>query len=212
MRWPASSLRWLTSAFAALGHDYDAPLEEPCRICNLAVPTRRGVRDACVLDDDYMPLGEHLATPQQAEPPLSDDELVAVRQLIEDRFGASSDTCEVPWPGREPVLCTRPDGHHGDHVAYDSDDKPVASWPQTSRAVGLQRAAGPEGVRDETPHPSPSSGPSMRPTSAVLADAIEQLTSWRDNYVVLNDQDEYLAEHLIPELRDRAAQFLAIGD
>jgi hypothetical protein len=58
-----------------------------------------------------------------SEPPLTADELVAVRQLIEDRFPPPE--CGAPYKGyKNGSACTRPVGHEGNHFnAY------LGNWP-----------------------------------------------------------------------------------
>jgi hypothetical protein len=74
-------------------------------------------------DDD--PIADcHVPNPDDfGEPPLSDDELVAIRQLIEDRFPPPE--CGAPYKGyKNGSACTRPVGHEGNHFnAY------LGNWP-----------------------------------------------------------------------------------
>lgn len=127
-------------------------------------------------DRDWMPLDEHLATEpryQQTEPPLSDDELVAVRQLIEDRFGDQ--------------LAAMAHRHHV-HVS------------DSSRAVGMQHAAGPGAVSSE-PHATPALGHTT--DSDLIYEAAGALR------VLAHDAHGRIPE-LIAELRDLAAQYAAV--
>ncbi|MBU8816389.1 hypothetical protein [Mycolicibacterium goodii] len=154
--------------------------------------------------DGFRAVGAARLLADVLEPPLSADELVAVRQLIEERFGVQG------MPRCEPERT----GHYGFQAFTDED---------SSRAVGMQRAASPGEVSADTPDTAPSPGHpdghekhihvnfssiNQTPDSELLIRAAIAVDHAANAAKTVARTTELL--NLADELRDRAAQFAAL--
>ncbi|AVP42397.1 hypothetical protein SEA_PIPER2020_53 [Mycobacterium phage Piper2020] len=172
----------------------------------------------------FLDLDEHLAAApkyQTQEPPLSDDELVAVRKLIEDRHIERykrtapvyrehfSGLCQQVNPRGYGYVCSQPLGHDGDHVAEVLDFQ-VDRWPgdpDPAGAVGMQRAHTAGEVSAETPDAAPSPAGLHASTLNQVNDSelLLEAAAWIESLATVP-----YPRQLIADLRDRAAQFEAL--
>ncbi|AIM40996.1 hypothetical protein PBI_SQUIRTY_49 [Mycobacterium phage Squirty] len=184
----------------------------------LAKLEEQAMANALSRDYSFLDLDEHLATApkyQTQEPPLSDDELVAVRQLIEERHIERykrtvpvyrehfSGLCEQVNPRGYGYVCSQPLGHDGDHIAEVLDFQ-VDRWaadPDSARAEGTRRAHTAGEVSADTPDAAPSPA-GQRSTSELLNEAADRIGATSPFHA-------YAYHAFIAELRDRAAQFEA---
>lgn len=159
-------VRVLGAILSGPGHDYDTP----------------------VVDDT-----DGMVKVPPPEPPLSDDELVAVRQLIEERFG-DRDACAEDEAAEDYLFTT----------AWDEHD---AQNAETQRAEGLQHAHTPGEVSGDLPaSPSPGGLHELADSELLMraADVIDDCAKHTPKVLQIMSLLE-LAE----TLRDRGNQFAA---
>jgi len=112
-------------------HDYDTPLP--------GCPNPSDCREYSCAGD----CSEAMEVPNPTEPSLSDDELVAVRGLIQERYDGDHNEpyCGASQYDTPSYLCTRPCGHRGDHSTTVLG-RVVASWPPLFAGAAASLADG----------------------------------------------------------------------